>query len=147
MSDGPVLRPATPADLEFLYGLLRQTLGPYVEQTWGPWDDEDQRARFFSATRLGTQRVVELDGRPTGCVDVDRLPDAFTLNRVLLLPEHQNRGLGSQLVGQVLSDAREAGLPVRLRVLRVNPARRLYQRLGFAVTGETETHVEMEHAG
>ena len=40
---------------------------------------------------------------------------------------------------------RAAGLPVRLRVFRVNPASRLYERLGFVATGETDTHVLMEH--
>jgi hypothetical protein len=33
---------------------------------------------------------------------------------------------------------------VRLRVLRVNPAERLYWRLGFEVVGETESHLLME---
>jgi phosphoribosyl 1,2-cyclic phosphodiesterase len=47
---------------------------------------------------------------------------------------------------ELLAEARTAGLPVRLRVFRVNPAQRLYRRLGFVVTGETETHVQMEHA-
>ena len=33
------LRPATPADGEFLYELHRRTLGDVIEATWGPWDD------------------------------------------------------------------------------------------------------------
>ena len=46
-------------------------------------------------------------------------------------------------------DVLEDGAPIGclLRVLRVNPARRLYERLGFEVTGESPTHFEMEHAG
>ena len=35
-------------------------------------------------------------------------------------------------------------MPVELQVLKVNPARRLYGRLGFQVTGETETHYLMQ---
>jgi ribosomal protein S18 acetylase RimI-like enzyme len=31
-------------------------------------------------------------------------------------------------------------MPVRLRVLRTNPARELYERLGFRIYGTTETH-------
>jgi ribosomal protein S18 acetylase RimI-like enzyme len=34
---------------------------------------------------------------------------------------------------------------VTLQVLKVNPARRLYERLGFRVTGETPTHFLMLH--
>jgi ribosomal protein S18 acetylase RimI-like enzyme len=31
-----------------------------------------------------------------------------------------------------------------LTILKVNPARRLYERLGFTVVGETETHFRLE---
>ena len=33
----------------------------------------------------------------------------------------------------------------RLQVLKVNPSRRLYERLGFCETGATETHITLVH--
>ena len=36
--------------------------------------------------------------------------------------------------------AKQRGLPVRLRVLHRNRARHLYERHGFEGVGETETH-------
>jgi len=140
------LRVAAKEDLEFLFSLLRASLGPYVEQTYGPWKDEEQRTRFFASTDPATHRIIELDGRPVGCLAVRWLPDQVKLDRILLLPAHQNRGIGTHLVREVVAKAGVAGLPVRLRVFRVNPARRLFECLGFVATGETETHVLMEHA-
>ena len=61
-----------------------------------------------------------------------------------LASTHRNLGLGSALVGDLLALAASRNLPLRLRVLRVNPARRLYERLGFAQSGESATHYEME---
>jgi GNAT superfamily N-acetyltransferase len=61
-----------------------------------------------------------------------------------LLPAFQNLGIGRWLIDRVVSRARSAGLPVRLRVFRVNPARQLYERMGFVPTHETDTHVHME---
>jgi GNAT superfamily N-acetyltransferase len=117
-----------------------------VEQTFGPWQDEEQRARFFGSTDPATHQVIELGGEAIGCLDVRWLPDQVKLNRIFLLPAHQSRGIGAQLVGEILSRARSAGLPVRLRVFRVNhAARRFYERLGFVATGETDTHTLMEH--
>jgi ribosomal protein S18 acetylase RimI-like enzyme len=142
------LRRATADDLEFLFTLLEAALGPYVEQTYGPWQEDDQRRRFFATTRPETHEVVELGGRPIGCLKVERQAEQIRLQRVFLLPEHQSRGIGERLVRDLLDDARSAGLPVRLRVFKVNhPAQRFYRRLGFAVTGETDTHVLMQHPG
>lgn len=140
------LRRATHDDAEFLFSLLRAALGPYVEETYGPWDEADQRARFFAANPTETHEIVEADGRPIGCLDVRRLDDQLKLNRVFLLPEFQRRGIGSRLLADVLTEADTAGLPVRLRVFQVNPARNLYTRLGFRVTEETATHLVMERA-
>jgi GNAT superfamily N-acetyltransferase len=137
------LRTGTAADLEFLYDLLKVALGPYVEQTYGAWDDAAQRRRFAARTRPESHQIVELGGRPVGCLFVQRTPEAVKLNRVFLLPEIQRRGIGTRLVRRVMREARSEGLPVTLRVLKVNPARRLYERLGFDVVGETETHVLM----
>jgi GNAT superfamily N-acetyltransferase len=137
-------RPARAADLEFLYSLLRLSLGPYVEQTYGPWDDADQRERFFAATDPANHEIIESEGQPIGCLCVIRKASEVQLKRVFLLPTHQNRGIGTRLVRELIERARADALPVRLRVFRVNPARALYARLGFQVTHETDTHVEME---
>jgi ribosomal protein S18 acetylase RimI-like enzyme len=142
------LRPAHAGDREFLFALMRDALGPHVIATFGPWDEAAQRERFFAAlTRsLSLHQIVELGGAPIGCLNVVRSAEQLKLNRVLLLPSHQGRGLGSQLMRTLLRDADASRLPIRLRVLRVNPARRLYERLGFVVTGEIETHFLMERA-
>ena len=144
MSDAIRLRPATRDDLGFLFELYQAALGPHLAQTYGPLDRAGEHARFLATTKLETHQVVELESRPIGCVAARRTPDEVRLSRVFLLPEFQKRGIGTRLVDDVSARADAAGLPVRLRVLRVNPARRLYERVGFAVTGETDTHFLME---
>jgi GNAT superfamily N-acetyltransferase len=138
------LRDGRADDLEFLFALFKVSLGPYVEQTYGPWQEDAQRQRFFQLTNPAAHQIVECGGEPIGCLNVERSTDALELHRVFLLPAFQRRGIGSRLVRRLLAEAESAGLPVRLRVLRVNPAQRLYARLGFAVIGQTETHVLME---
>jgi len=142
------LRPAREGDRELLFALMKDALGPYVIATHGPWDEPAQRERFFEAlTRtLSLHQIIELGGAPIGCLNVVRSAEQLKLNRVFLLPSHQGRGLGSQLMRGLMREADASRLPIRLRVLRVNPARRLYQRLGFVVSGETETHYLMERA-
>ena len=48
-----------------------------------------------------------------------------------------------KLIQALCDEADGRGIPVELQVIKVNPAWRLYERLGFVVIGETETHVLM----
>lgn len=133
------LRPATAADYAFLRALHRATMRDYVDQTWG-WDEASQAARFEETFDPARQQIIVAAGEDIGVLIVERRPDALFLAEIAIHPTRQGRGLGTAVIADILADARRHGLPVALQVLRVNPARRLYERLGFAITGETATH-------
>jgi GNAT superfamily N-acetyltransferase len=138
------LRPATAEDFDFLWNLHRATMRPYVEAIWG-WDEGVQARRFREAFDPAHRQIVIVGGHPVGVLHVDDLPRAVFLANVEIDPAHQRRGLGTALVESVIDRAKSLGLPVTLQVLRVNPVRRLYERLGFRVTGDTPTHFLMLH--
>jgi GNAT superfamily N-acetyltransferase len=144
MSHEITLRMAGPDDRELLFHVFKMSLGPYIAQTYGTWQEDEQRTRFFEGLKPETHQIVEHAGQPVGLLSVVHAPGVVMLNRVFLLPPFQGRGLGGRLVRQVLADADAVGLPVRLRVLKVNPARRLYERVGFVEIERTETHFVME---
>jgi GNAT superfamily N-acetyltransferase len=56
----------------------------------------------------------------------------------------QRRGIGTEVMKRLISEAAEFGLAVRLNVVRINPARRLYERLGFRVTHEDDRKFYMK---
>jgi len=138
-------RDATPADRDWLYALKRATLRPYVEATWGRWDEADQRERFARGFRPEETRIVQLDGQPVGALRVRESDGRVFLADVAVTPERQRRGLGRAIIRGVLDQAAAGGRAVRLQVLKVNPAHELYARLGFATIEETATHFVMEH--
>jgi ribosomal protein S18 acetylase RimI-like enzyme len=59
------------------------------------------------------------------------------LSQIQLLPSCQGQGIGERVIAALLDQARREQLPVRLSVLKGNPARRLYERLGFQMVSET----------
>jgi GNAT superfamily N-acetyltransferase len=136
------LRPATAGDAAFISAVRVAGLRPYVEQVWG-WDDRFQAARFRESFDPHRDHVVVVEGQDVGAVSVEPRPHELVVADIELLPAWRGRGLGTVILTELVRQAHQAGLPVALQVLRVNPAQRLYQRLGFRVVGETRTHVQM----
>ncbi len=133
-------RPVTDADDEWLYRLNAATMRAYAEQTYGPWDEAIARRIFAERWERSAMKIVVVGGEDAGLFDVRPHADGVEVAQIKILPAFQGRGLGTHILTDVLADAHSQGLSVALRVLRVNPARRLYERLGFVAIGATATH-------
>jgi ribosomal protein S18 acetylase RimI-like enzyme len=100
------------------------------------------RANFPQAESL----LVLLDGQNAGWLVVDGTEgtqkDELRLVEILLLPDHRGKGVGSQLIRDLLLTAERAHLPLRLSVdVRNAAAIRLYERLGFRrIAGDEIRH-------
>jgi len=89
--------------------------------------------------------IILLSGTPVGLLKVVRGEDNWDLVQIQILPEKQGGGLGSIILEKLLADADEAGASVSLSVLRANPARRWYERLGFPTVGENDKAYDMRY--
>lgn len=135
-------RQAEDSDHAFLRQLHHAAYRDVVTRQFGKWVESDQDAWFDQKLDAPIQ-VVEVDGVPVGAIAVHGADDHVFLAELQIVPEFQNRGIGSELLRAELSRAESLGLSIRLRVLLQNRALELYRRHGFIVTGETETHYLM----
>jgi ribosomal protein S18 acetylase RimI-like enzyme len=140
------LRRANLADSEFAYEVVCKTIRPYVEQTFGTWQEAHVRATLASNIGAGVTRIITAGAEPVGILTVQESESHVQLDQLFVLPQHQRNGIGTELVRDTLQRAKQLGVPVRLRVLRVNPAKRLYDRLGFFVTSEEPQRFYMQSA-
>lgn len=138
------LRPATIEDLEPLFAIHRAAMRGYVELTYGPWNEPWQAAFFRDHFDTSVRQVILAHGEVAGFLDLIPRDDDLYLSELVIDPVCQGRGIGTHLLRETQARAAAKGMPVRLQVLRVNPARSLYERLGFVTNGETETHHLME---
>jgi GNAT superfamily N-acetyltransferase len=138
------LRQAQETDAEFIYRVVETTMRGYVEQIWGSFSEEYNRKNVDELIAAGMYSVIECEGRNIGALAVERYPTHIQLTQMYILPSHQNRGIGTSLIRGLALEAKESHKPLRLRVLAVNPARRLYEREGFRVTSVTPERVFME---
>lgn len=138
------MRPIAAEDREFLCRLYASTRAEELALT--DWSDERKAAflrQQFEAQHSHYQQhyagasfdLVVVDGEPAGRLYVDRSPqrwpDEIRLVDIALLPEHRGRGLGRRLLGELIEEARSAGRRLTIHVEMLNPALRLYERLGF----------------
>ena len=140
------LRKTLPNDSEFAYAVKKSAFKEYVDQAWG-WDEAEQRRLHEQRFAAQDFRIINVNGVDVGILSVVTEPDCLKLNQLFLLPEHQGKGIGRACMLRIMDEARQRHVPVRLRVLKVNPrAQAFYQRLGFTPTSETDTHILMECA-
>jgi len=137
---GVTLRPATDADYDFMRRLYH--LGREEEMRRFPFD-EAQKAAFLDqqfsaqyqhyAAHYPTceRNIIEREGQPIGRLWIDEWRDQIRLVDIALVPEQRGSGIGTALVLDVLARGRSANKPVTIHVEALNPALRLYQRLGF----------------
>jgi ribosomal protein S18 acetylase RimI-like enzyme len=147
------LRAESARDETFLRRLILETIS--IELGAAGWPEPmrshllgiqcDVRRRSWRAGLPDARSsVIQADGVDAGWIVVAGMPDQFYLAEIMVLPELRSQGIGTAAVGGVLGAAREAGVPVRLRVNATNhPAIRFYHRLGFRrIEADDENEVQ-----
>ena len=135
------LRPASAHDADLVYGIKHEAYADYAIKAYGSWEEEPQRGYILRNLRF--TRLILVDGAVVGWIAADTGASAVDIADVQILPVHQRRGYGTEAIGIVLREAFAAGKAVTLGVLKNNPARSLYDRIGFTVIGATQTHFLM----
>lgn len=144
------LRPAAPEDAAFLRALLGalrdESFSMLPPEVRGPLVDLQLRAQEADYTRrypLADHQVVVVGDLPVGRLLVDRTPTEIRLVDIALSAAWRGHGLGTAVVRALQEEARARRRPLRLHVAANNPARRLYERLGFRVVAEHPPDLEM----
>lgn len=131
-------------DIDFIYTLKERCFKWYVEKIYG-WNKDVQMeyTRKEMAERLEHMSIIQTDGKDIGLFTFfyDKNGDAC-IGMFAILPEYQGKGLGTKILNETLD--RNIGVRVYLKTYKENPARFLYQKVGFVKYGETETHWLME---
>ncbi len=127
-----ILRASTEDDAEFVNELTRQVMQAYVAKTWpSPGDQE----AYFEKNLFVRQptKIVQLDGKDIGRMTVLWSESSVIIDNIHLLPDYHGLGIGKELINAVIVEAKASGRAVELQVLIVNPAAKLYERIGFEV--------------
>jgi ribosomal protein S18 acetylase RimI-like enzyme len=145
-------RPVVPDDVPFLRRVYHSTREDEMQRL--PWSDAE-KAQFldmqFAAQKQHYETyypecdflVIELEGGAIGRLYIDRGDDIEIVD-ISLLPDYRGRGIGRMLLEEILEEGRASGKKVSIYVEHYNPARHLYDRLGFRHVDTNGVYHKME---
>ena len=147
------LRPIGSADEPFLVEVYASTRAEELAPV--PWTDEQKAAflreqftfqhRYYQENYSGARfDVIERDGDPIGRLYVARWPDEIRIVEIAVLPAHRSTGIGTSLLRELMDECASSGKRLTIHVERMNPAMRLYERLGFREVADRGVYAMME---
>jgi ribosomal protein S18 acetylase RimI-like enzyme len=145
------LRPVQPEDEAFLFRLFGETQDQLAlirsnQALWKTLVDVQYRGRKMTYSEIypaAEDAIICRAGEAAGRLLINREPDCLRIVDIAILAGLRGQGIGSWALRQCQQQAAEAGVRIDLSVNPMNPARLLYERLGFQVTGEGAMHVTM----
>jgi ribosomal protein S18 acetylase RimI-like enzyme len=136
-------RHQTETDLPFLgrlYASIRQqelaTVTGWTVQEKAAFVDLQFRAQHAHYQKYYPEAdwlVTSHAGEDVGRLYIERWPTQHRLIDITFLPEHRGKGFGEALLRDLMDEAATVNKAVSIHVEKLNPAMRLYRRLGFTV--------------
>ncbi len=136
------LRTAQQKDLNFLFDVSTKAMLP-VRRVNRPDFEPNLEEEFKEyAKKFVPQKiqVIQFAKKDVGRLRVVRTSDEIYLGGIQILPEYQDKGIGSAILKDLLEESDRLKLPIKLEVAKVNTrGERFYRRLGFEKVAQKGT--------
>lgn len=129
---------ASRADEMEAWGLDAATREMLLHMQW-----QAQRQSYNMQFPQADHLIVWAGSDKVGKVAIDRADQQIRLVDLIILPAFQRRGIATRLLQELQQEAAQAQKQLCLSVLRTNPAKQLYERLGFRTTDEDDVYAAM----
>lgn len=139
------LRKALVSDIEFLLNLRHVTMDQYLKESGMPTSKEAYLSRVLY--EFEHAQIIVVNGSDAGFfkVKVNEDSSEWDLVQIQIHPNYQNQKIASSLISTLIEKADAANQTVGLSVLKTNPAKHLYSRLGFVQVDENEFECFMRY--
>jgi ribosomal protein S18 acetylase RimI-like enzyme len=136
----PSFKKATLKDIPFLWELRQLTMKLHVEKSYG-WNEDVQFK--YAKQDLRSANIVMCEAQSIGVIKVLKHEHEFFLSQIQVHPHWAGKGIGHKLLTGLIREATKEQKSIRLEVLKVNPALKLYKAFGFEILREMEFEYEM----
>jgi ribosomal protein S18 acetylase RimI-like enzyme len=131
------LRASHARDFDFARGLYFETMRSMIERLFG-WNQATQEEKFTGWFKLDEVSIITVDGVDAGWIQQRADSGEIFLGSIYVVPTMQGKGIGTHVLRSLLASAKDQSKVLTLAVMKINPAIRLYERLGFRITHADE---------
>jgi GNAT superfamily N-acetyltransferase len=136
------LRPALVEDFEYCKRLYFAGMDEINQQL--NLDRAAQLANFSQQWVVTQVRIITLDGSDAGWLQTETTEQGLFVGQLFVDGPYQRKGIGTEIMTQLITSAASTHHPMFLNVVKINPALRLYKRLGFHTTHEDDRKFYMK---
>lgn len=128
------LVPATQADKEYLLTLRLTTMGPHFEKA-GLNLSEDEHRELVDENFQHCYLLLRRQ-QCVGMLKYQDFSEHVYIFQIQISADFQNQGIGGGVIRDFIQS--NQGKPIKLSVLKENPAKQLYLSLGFKIIGQDD---------
>ncbi len=116
-----------------------------LAQALTAWNETAQRKLVEQAVGHAGTSIMQVDKANAGWLQVEETKNLVQLRHLYLVPDMRNRGLGTAFLVWMKERADRKFKDLTLEVIANNPARQLYERLGFKALSTTDNKLTMRY--
>jgi ribosomal protein S18 acetylase RimI-like enzyme len=127
---------ATEENIEFLLWLRKQTMTEHLLHAGKEVNEENllDRINYY----FEHAKIILLKDQKIGLLKLAENKTEIEILQIQIEPNHQNKGIGKEIIQSIIQKAFTKNIPVKLSVLKTNKAQNLYKTLGFEIYDENE---------
>lgn len=132
-------------DIDFIFELKKLCLKWYIQKIYG-WDDDIQRVKTANELKrnIDNMKIIQVDGNDVGITTFEKANKEYRVGLIMIHPNYQNKGIATNIISNYINIAKQDRKRIVIKTYKENPARKLYERLGFSLYETDETHAHLE---
>jgi len=131
-------RQASTLEKQAIFELYRVVMSDYISQIWG-WNEDWQTNDFSTHFNPEEITLVYKENELVAYSHIEIKNEQLYLRMIAIHPDQQRNGIGTKLLESLIASAKEQSKSIALEVFKINTqAKRLYEKYGFNVEGETD---------
>ena len=132
-------------DLDYIVKLKELGLKWYIEIIYG-WDEKIQieKTKKELDNHINDMKIIQIDNNDIGITTFYEEDENYVIGLLIIHPDYQNKGIATKILSKYINTAKENKKRIIIKTYKENPAKILYERLGFKIYDNDHTHIYME---